>query len=74
MNGGSLKNPAAAAAPIDVDQFLEQLLPEAVAAVSDPEALERLEPRQLLTYTLQILHGDVCASFDFDTPDEDDDD
>jgi hypothetical protein len=78
MTGSTLKNPAPDPAPVAVDDFLEQLLPEAVAAVSDPDTLERLEPRQLLTYTLQILHADLCPSVEIDTGDEtgdeDDDD
>jgi hypothetical protein len=56
---------------VAVDEFLERLLPEAVGAVSDPEALDRLEPRQLLTYMLQILHAELCASAAIDEDDDD---
>ena len=75
MTGSTLKNAAAAPATLAVDDFLEHLLPQDVAALSDPDALERLEPRQLLTYTLQILHADLCPSVavETDTGDEDDD-
>jgi hypothetical protein len=78
MTGSTPKNAAAAPATVAVDDFLEHLLPEAMAAVSDPDALDRLEPRQLLTYTLQILHADLCPSVAIEPNaaacDEDDDD
>jgi hypothetical protein len=45
------------------------MLPEAVAAVTDPEAVNRLGSRELLTYTLQVLHASAWQDADADVLD-----
>ncbi len=42
---------------VPVKTFLDRLLPEAIAALSDPAAAEELEARDMLIYTLQVLHS-----------------
>ncbi len=42
---------------VPVKTFLERLLPEAMAAISDPAASDKLEARDMLIYTLQVLHS-----------------
>ena len=66
MNGSTLKGRIRGADAVCVDDFLEQLLPEAVAAVTDPEAARRLDSRDLLTYTLQVLHASAWQDADAD--------
>jgi hypothetical protein len=70
MNGSCLNDRPHAVA---VDDFLEQLLPRAVAAVTDPDAVRRLGERELLTYTLQVLHASAWQDVDAEGMDFDDD-
>ncbi len=42
---------------VPVKTFLERLLPEAVAALTHPAAAEELAARDVLIYTLQVLHS-----------------
>ena len=69
MNGSTLKDPPRGGEAVPVDDFLEQMLPEAVAAVTDPEAVHRLGSRELLTYTLQVLHASAWQDADTDIVD-----
>ena len=66
MNGSSLKERPRGGDAVAVDDFLEQMLPEAVAAVADPDAVNRLGSRELLTYTLQVLHASAWQDADAD--------
>lgn len=42
---------------VPVKMFLERLLPEAMAAITDPATADGLEARDMLIYTLQVLHS-----------------
>ena len=69
MNGSTLKDRPRGGGAVPVDDFLEQMLPEAVAAVTSPDAVSRLGPRELLTYTLQVLHAAAWPDADADVVD-----
>ena len=66
MNGSTMKDHPRGGEPVAVDDFLEQMLPEAVAAVTSPDAVNRLGSRELLTYTLQVLHASAWQDADAD--------
>ena len=56
---------------VPVKTFLERLLPEAVAALTDPATTHGLDARHVLVYTLQVLHsaplgGDMMDEDAFD--------
>ena len=59
MNGSTVDEQ-----PLAVDDFLKDILPGAVAAVSDPQAVRHLGQRELLTYTLQVLHASAWQDVD----------
>ena len=46
MNGSTLKDRPRGGDAVAVDDFLEQMLPEAVAAVSNPDAVNLLGSRR----------------------------
>ena len=69
MNGSTLKERPRSGDAVAVDDFLEQMLPEAVAPVTSPDAVNRLGSRELLTYTLQVLHASAWQDADADVVD-----